>query len=297
VLKKKIELLLFDIVSSQGLVSFIQESSCCWHLVIPCFHRIKAEPRPQHKIACKVIVTSIKLEEIVMRLCQSPVILNLLRVAIAQEHDFTTLSPASPKDLEDHECYLVFVHLHVHPASQEDFRAISSVTRNVQTKGPDSQIPGFVVLQIGSDVRKSMTVPITVKPIPLGEYRFEFDGWEQLMNTKDKEAYERRRMRYAKLYKQARDNVQKRGQQTPDPVVMVQFEYDESTYNIGLNIMPDALESAGAFKLPAEYENILNACGVSVPESEGWIVRDIEKYATFRCTNYSVELILIDITA
>lgn len=247
-------------------------------------------------MACKGLATSIKLEEIVMRLCQSPVILHLLRAAIAVEHNFATVSPASPKD-QDHECYLVFVHLHVHPASEEDFRALSSGTRNMHAKGPDSQIPGFVVLQIGSDVRQSMTVPITVKPIPLGEYKFEFDGWEQLMSTKDKEVYERRRMRYAKLCKQASDNMQKRGQQTPDPIVMVQFEYDESKYDIGLNITPDALKTALAFKLPAEYDDILNACGVSVPESKGWTVRDIERYPTLLFTNLSVELTLSDIAA
>lgn len=254
--------------------------------------------RPQHKISCKGIKAFLDLEATVMALCGSPFILHHLRAGIAIALDLVDPDPDSEETInQKHECRVVPIKLTIHPLSEADTLAFALGKRTIQGKGPDSNIPGFVALHtMESDelVRSVDFLDVANANDGEGDNSKENDLESEqprviMTGSKSTEVDRGDQKRYRALWKQVREQraaeraahpapseQHKEGESVPkydilyefdpDPVVLVDFEYENDRCTVALEITPDALETALCEKLSDGDEKLLEQIGVDLPE-------------------------------
>lgn len=253
-----------------------------------------------------------------MGLCSSPFILHHLRAGIAIELNLVDPDPDSEDTKNQrNECRIVPIKLTVHPLSEGDTLAFALGKRTIQGKGPDSKVQGFVALHTMENdelVRSVDRLEVPDASVNAGEKDGEVVQTESkepkvlMAGSKPTEMSRADRERYRALWKQVRDQRaaerlarppapgpdKREGDDEfkysllyefdPDPIVLVDFEYETDRCTIALEITPDALETALCERLSDENEKMLERMGVDLPEE--WELFDMIVYVSFSLMLY-----------
>lgn len=158
----------------------------------------------------------------------------------------------------------VIIHIHMHPISKEHETGI--ISRQIISSGKE-KIPGY--LTVGINDEPVAYIPITLPSV--GSRRHSERGGNQ------------EHAMMLRAYKEAKKDANAHGR-GDNPIVMVDFGYDGQLMNVGIEITPDAFETArGA--TPPEYALLPD--GMS-PLSPGFSVHDVLKYVALFCIHCQI---------
>lgn len=145
----------------------------------------------------------------------------------------------------------------MHPISKEHEHEI--ISGQITSSGKE-KIPGYVT--VGMNNEPVAYIPITIPNAGPGRQREKGANQEHAMMLR--------------AYKEAKKVASANGR-GDNPVVMVDFGYDGQLMNVGIEITPDAFETAkgGA---PPEYAVLPEGVGSLSP---GFSVHDVLKYVLF----------------
>ncbi|KAH9481053.1 hypothetical protein JR316_0005572 [Psilocybe cubensis] len=183
-----------------------------WYASLLSDYTLFIQSRPIHKENCRTLQSVLDLEELARHFYSEPFLLHYLRVALILKLGLLSPSYLPPAD----RFPSIIVHLHMHPTSQEHEMGIYSGKIDAMGK---EKIPGYLTVGISNE---------PVSYIPLTGFSSIRDQEHAMM---------------VRSFKEARKEADAHGRST-NPIVMVDFGYNRELINVGIEITPDAFDTA-----------------------------------------------------
>lgn len=165
-----------------------------------------------HKENCQTLQAVLDLEELARHFYSDRFLLHYLRVALILKLDLLSPYYTPPAN----RFPSIIVHLHMHPISEE--HEMSIYTGKIDAMGKD-KIPGYFTIGINNE-------PVSYIPLAGAS------------STRNQE-----HAMMVRSYKEARKEADAKGR-SRNPIVMVDFGYNRELINVGIEITPDAFETA-----------------------------------------------------